>query len=157
MTYCDWLSLVRKEVVMLMVRLSWRGYGSIEFTDDRAMSQSMRSTRHGFCRLDESPNAGIDRLVLTKDACLEGSGSIRLKKIPGTIEQGVCLVKESSCQKRSPHLCENCSAQLHTADGLEYRSTRFPGKCYRRKSRAAHRMSCSDRRRFRESLPLFCL
>ena len=95
--------------------------------------------------------------MVTGDAFLEGNGSIRLKNIPGTIKQGVCLIRESSCQKRSPHLCEHYLERLPIVGGLEYRSTRFPGKCYRRKSRAAHRISRSDRRRFRESLPLFYL
>ena len=38
--------------------------------------------------------------MVTRDAILEGDGSIRLKNIPGTIEQGVCLVRDSSCQEK---------------------------------------------------------
>ncbi len=58
--------------------------------------------------------------MVTRDAILEGDGSIRLKNIPGTIEQGVCLVRDSSCQKRSPRLCEDCSERPPTVDELEY-------------------------------------
>ena len=42
--------------------------------------------------------------MVTKDPVLEGNGSIRLKKVSEGIERVVCLVKESSCQKRSPYL-----------------------------------------------------
>lgn len=77
----------------------------------------------------------------------------RAKKASGTIERGVRPAKGSSCQKRSPRLCEDCSERPPTVGGLEYRSTRFPGRCYRRKSRVLRQIRCSDRRYFHESLP----
>jgi hypothetical protein len=63
---------------------------------------------------------------------------------PAVFEQrqlrGVRPVKGSSYQKRSPHLCEDCSERPYTVDGLEYRSTLFPVRYCWRKSRVPRRM-----------------